>query len=516
MVTNAVSLHPVVPRFSTFKIGRDLPRRQPLAAARVAGLGRQARGRAVPGPRPGRPRHPPRVRQHRLPDGELHLRHRLAGAVVAREPRRRPRTTGSAASSPRCRSPSSHQMDRSIRAGHLVPVDDLAGLPRPTSPRPPQTDARFVFLAGEDNKCFLPDSQQRSFDFFAGHRPGSGRRCTGSAATATSTSSSARTPRATPIPSSSRSWPDERAAAARPHADVAGAVGRAAPPAPPGRTPRLGRRHPLHHAGQLRANARADGGVPGRRRRARPAAARRRAAPGAPARRPGLLVVTVVNYEITDIGKYVEYSLAIACTFGPRPAPPLLPGLLRGHYGTGPVRGRPAGQQRGLGQGRQGHLGHAQAPGQPRLHDHATTRCPASTTSTASSAAASRSTGRPRPRCRCDVGAANYCVFRGMVMQSSIYFQGAADIALGSRARAAAATSATHRRSPPLRDLDIDPDPSSPRSCRRTRGVLDDHFECWFLTSADEPAERRRGPRVGGRTRPVRGMAATRPKVRVG
>ena len=49
----------------------------------------------------------------------------------------------------------------------------------------------------------------------------------------------------------------------------------------------------------------------------------------------GLLVVTVVNYEITDIGQYVEYSLAIACTFGPRPAPPLLPGLLRGHYGTG-------------------------------------------------------------------------------------------------------------------------------------------------------------------------------------
>jgi len=29
----------------------------------------------------------------------------------------------------------------------------------------------------------------------------------------------------------------------------------------------------------------------------------------------GLLVVTVVNYEVTDIGKYVEYSLAIACTF---------------------------------------------------------------------------------------------------------------------------------------------------------------------------------------------------------
>ncbi|MFD3939923.1 acetoacetate decarboxylase family protein [Streptomyces sp. NPDC058611] len=49
----------------------------------------------------------------------------------------------------------------------------------------------------------------------------------------------------------------------------------------------------------------------------------------------GLLVVTVVNYLRTDIGRYIEYSIAIACTHGPRPAPPLLPGLLRGTFGTG-------------------------------------------------------------------------------------------------------------------------------------------------------------------------------------
>ena len=28
---------------------------------------------------------------------------------------------------------------------------------------------RFVFLAGEDNRCFAPESQQRSFEFFARH-----------------------------------------------------------------------------------------------------------------------------------------------------------------------------------------------------------------------------------------------------------------------------------------------------------------------------------------------------------
>ncbi|MCW2776654.1 MAG: acetoacetate decarboxylase, partial [Frankiales bacterium] len=48
-----------------------------------------------------------------------------------------------------------------------------------------------------------------------------------------------------------------------------------------------------------------------------------------------LFVVTVVDYTSTDIGRYVEHSLAVACTHGPDPAPPLLPGLLQGTYGTG-------------------------------------------------------------------------------------------------------------------------------------------------------------------------------------
>ncbi len=30
----------------------------------------------------------------------------------------------------------------------------------------------------------------------------------------------------------------------------------------------------------------------------------------------GLLVITVIDYRITDIGKYIEYSIAIACTHG--------------------------------------------------------------------------------------------------------------------------------------------------------------------------------------------------------
>ena len=64
------------------------------------------------------------------------------------------------------------QMNRCVRAGHLVPVDDLPELPSSFVAGPPRTDARFVFLTGVDNRCFLPESQQRSFDFFAEHRPG--------------------------------------------------------------------------------------------------------------------------------------------------------------------------------------------------------------------------------------------------------------------------------------------------------------------------------------------------------
>src|SRR2546430_16543846 len=49
----------------------------------------------------------------------------------------------------------------------------------------------------------------------------------------------------------------------------------------------------------------------------------------------GVLVITVIDYRDTVIGKYIEYSIAIACTHGPRPAPRLLPALLMNNYGTG-------------------------------------------------------------------------------------------------------------------------------------------------------------------------------------
>src|SRR3954452_17584241 len=63
------------------------------------------------------------------------------------------------------------QMDSCIRRGHLVRVTDAA-LPPSVVASPPKTDARVVLLAGQRNRCFLPESQERTFRFLDAHRPG--------------------------------------------------------------------------------------------------------------------------------------------------------------------------------------------------------------------------------------------------------------------------------------------------------------------------------------------------------
>jgi hypothetical protein len=64
------------------------------------------------------------------------------------------------------------QMAECVRRGHMVSVGDLPQLPRSFASGPPQTDARFVLFSGRDNKCFLPASQEATFEFLDGHRPG--------------------------------------------------------------------------------------------------------------------------------------------------------------------------------------------------------------------------------------------------------------------------------------------------------------------------------------------------------
>jgi len=64
------------------------------------------------------------------------------------------------------------QMARCVRHGHLVTTGTLPGLPEDFLAQPPQTDARFAFFAGRLNRCFSSVSQERTFEFFDRHRPG--------------------------------------------------------------------------------------------------------------------------------------------------------------------------------------------------------------------------------------------------------------------------------------------------------------------------------------------------------
>jgi hypothetical protein len=58
------------------------------------------------------------------------------------------------------------QMSRCVAAGHLLSVDNLSGLPADYVAQPPKTSARIAFVAGQQNNCFLWESQQLTYDYF--------------------------------------------------------------------------------------------------------------------------------------------------------------------------------------------------------------------------------------------------------------------------------------------------------------------------------------------------------------
>jgi pimeloyl-ACP methyl ester carboxylesterase len=64
------------------------------------------------------------------------------------------------------------QMARCVDAGHLVSLGRQSELPASFVAQPPDTDARIAFFAGRENICFLPASQERTFRFFDEQRPG--------------------------------------------------------------------------------------------------------------------------------------------------------------------------------------------------------------------------------------------------------------------------------------------------------------------------------------------------------
>lgn len=63
------------------------------------------------------------------------------------------------------------QITRCVKHGNLLSVEGLDSLPNDFAAKPPLTDARFAFFAGENNLCFLPESQIKSYEYFSAHKP---------------------------------------------------------------------------------------------------------------------------------------------------------------------------------------------------------------------------------------------------------------------------------------------------------------------------------------------------------
>ncbi len=64
------------------------------------------------------------------------------------------------------------QMASCASAGHLVPTGRVSGLPHSFVDGKPKTEARFTFIAGSENTCFLAASQERTFAYFDALSPG--------------------------------------------------------------------------------------------------------------------------------------------------------------------------------------------------------------------------------------------------------------------------------------------------------------------------------------------------------
>jgi hypothetical protein len=198
----------------------------------------------------------------------------------------------------------------------------------------------------------------------------------------------------------------------------------------------------------------------------------------------GLLVITVVDYLVTDIGRYIEFSIALACTHGRRPGPPLLPGLLMGRYGTGQfVVDLPVSTEVSVkgGKGIWGMPKH-----QANLDFVMTSRKVWSQYDLDGQLAMRIEVDKPRfNRLPMSMAAVNYCAFRGMLNKSFVYFRGHAGFNLPFT-RSARLELGDHPRMAPLHTLGIGRRPLMAGFFPETRGVLDDHCESWFI-SYDKP-----------------------------
>ena len=198
----------------------------------------------------------------------------------------------------------------------------------------------------------------------------------------------------------------------------------------------------------------------------------------------GLLVITVVNYQITNIGKYIEYSIAIACTPGKKRPPRLLPAIFPKHYDTGQyVFDLPVSTEISVkgGKGIWGMPKH-----QSNLDFQITDSLVSSQYDLDGQFGMRIEIDRPNSAwLPFRMGAANFCAFRGMLMKSSIYFHGKVGFKLFKQGSARLYIGDLPRLQP-LKQLEIGEKPVLTAFIPDARGILDDHFESWFLSSTEK------------------------------
>ncbi|MHA3703853.1 esterase [Jatrophihabitans sp. YIM 134969] len=173
IVSNAMSLHPVVPPFSRLKIARVAPVLAPFLPFVDPGWG------SGTGP------------DRFIPKAMLRtvgLTHRECGNDVCKMVSFTYGAGRPALWAHENLSPTTHewlrhefgpvpmtffaQMAHSIARGRITPTGAVDGLGPDPVGGPPATDARFALIAGAANRCFLPESQRRTFAHLDAHRPG--------------------------------------------------------------------------------------------------------------------------------------------------------------------------------------------------------------------------------------------------------------------------------------------------------------------------------------------------------
>lgn len=200
----------------------------------------------------------------------------------------------------------------------------------------------------------------------------------------------------------------------------------------------------------------------------------------------GLLVVTVIDYRKTVIGKYIEYSIAIACNHGMDPKQFSLKNLVTEGIDIGQyVVELPVSSEISV-KGGKGIWGMPKHQG--NLNFNIGDTCVSSQYDLDGQLCTYVEIAKPsHTLIPLQMRASNFCAFRGLLMKSTVYFEGRAGMHLLDQARARFVIG-DHPRVQALKSLEIGEKALMTAFIPSANGVLDDHFESWFIASEAPPA----------------------------